>query len=187
MPDLAYYVATSIDGFIAGPQGQSDAFPVDPATLAELFARYPETCPAHLREPLGVTGAPRRFSAVVMGAATHQPALDAGLTSAYPHLDQHVVTHRELPADPTVTRVEGDVVEHVAGLKEGSEGDVWLCGGADLAGQLVGLVDELQVKVNPVLLGEGIPLARLGYAPQTLTLTSVEPLPGGVVLLTYRR
>ncbi|MET4077204.1 dihydrofolate reductase family protein [Janibacter sp. UYMM211] len=187
MRDLVYYVATSLDGFVAGPRGEVDDFALDPQLLAELFERYPETCPAHLREPLGVTGEARRFDTVVMGARTHQPALDAGLTSAYPHLDQHVVTHRELPDDPSVTRVEGDVVAHVAALRSAPGRDIWLCGGGDLAGQLVDLVDELQLKVNPVLLGEGVPLARLGYAGRAWRLADVERLPGDVVLLTYRR
>ena len=186
MADLVYYVAASLDGFIAGPDGQTDGFPVDPETVGDLFARYPETCPAHLRDALGVSGAPRRFAAVVMGARTHQPALDAGLTSAYPHLEQHVVTHGELPDDPSVTRVEGDVAGHVRRLKAGVDGDVWLCGGADLAGQLVEEIDEIQVKLNPVLLGDGTPLAQLGYAPRPLELAGSETLPGGVVLLTYR-
>ena len=35
-----------------------------------------------------------------MGARTHQPAFDAGLTSAYPHLRQYVVTHHDLPSEP---------------------------------------------------------------------------------------
>lgn len=187
MRHLVYYVATSLDGFIAGPKGETDAFPVDPETLGDLFTRYPETCPAHLRDALGVTGEPARFDTVVMGAATHRPALEAGLSSAYPHLDQHVVTHGELPEDPTVTRISGDVVGAVRELKDGAGGDIWLCGGADLAGQLVDLVDELQLKVNPVLLGDGIPLTRLGYAPSRWQLVAAETLPGGVLLTTYRR
>ena len=56
-----------------------------------------------------------------------------------------------------------------------------------LVDRLVDLVDELQLKVNPVLLGEGVPLVRLGYAGRAWRLADVERLPGDVVLLTYRR
>lgn len=187
MRSLVCYVATSIDGFIAGPDGSFDAFANDPETLAVLFARYPETCPAHVRPHLGITAQPARFDAVVMGANTHRPALDARLTSAYPHLQQYVVTHGELPQDPTVTRVDGDPVSFVADLKCQEGRDIWLCGGGDLAGQLIDEIDELQVKVNPVLLGEGIPLARLAPAPRTFDLVDSQVLPAGVVLTTYRR
>lgn len=187
MRDLVYYVATSIDGFIASPDGGAEGFPADPATLVELFARYPETCPAHVRDALGVDGSPRRFDTVIMGEATHRPAIEAGLSSAYPHLRQYVVTHRPLPQDPTVTRVDGDVVETVRALKTEDGRDIWLCGGADLAAQLIDEIDELQLKVNPVLFGSGIPLTRLGHGVREFVLRDVERLPAGVLLVTYRR
>lgn len=97
------------------------------------------------------------------------------------------MTHGELPDDPSVTRVEGDPVAVVADLKRRDGRDIWLCGGGDLAGQLIDEIDELQVKVNPVLLGEGIPPARFGYAPRSFDLADSRVLPGGVVLTTYRR
>lgn len=101
MRDLVYYIATSADGFIADPGGGTGAFPHHPGTLTDLFERYPETCPAHLREALGVAGSPRRFDTVLMGYRTFEPARDAGLTSAYPHLREIVVTHRDLgPTHP---------------------------------------------------------------------------------------
>ena len=98
-----------------------------------------------------------------------------------------MITHRELPQDPSVTRVDGDAVGYVRSLKQHAQGDIWLCGGADLAGQLIDLIDEIQVKVNPVLFGEGLPLAATTYLPRGVDLARVEELPGGVVLLTYRR
>ncbi|WP_309647154.1 dihydrofolate reductase family protein [Nocardioides sp.] len=187
MRELVYHVATSLDGFIADAAGDFSQFPQDRETLAALFDRYPETCPAHLREALGVTGAPRRFDTVVMGRRTHAPALDAGLVGgAYPHLRQVVVTHRDLPASSDVEVVGGDVRAGVADLLAEPGKDVWLCGGADLAGQLVDLVDEIQVKVNPILLGDGIPLFRGLDRPRDVHAVAVEPLPGGVMLVTYR-
>lgn len=186
MRALVYLIAVSMDGYIADPDGGFDGFGTQPETLAALFELYPETCPAHARAALGVTAAARRFDAVVMGYRTHQPALDAGLTSAYPHLKQYVVTHRALPDDPTVETISGDAAAAVAELKTHPGRDIWLCGGADLAGQLIGLVDEIQLKVNPVLFGSGIPLVRLGYASRPFTLVGTSRLPGDVLLNTYR-
>lgn len=187
MRDLVYYIATSIDGFIADAAGRTDGIPVRPETLTVLFDRYPETCPTHVREALGITSEPKRFDTVIMGSATHQPALDAGLTSAYPHLTQFVATHRELPADATLQVIRGDVAATVSALKREEGADIWLCGGGDLAGQLIDVIDEIQLKVNPVLFGTGIPLfGGLGGTTE-FEQTGCEAVPGGVALLTYRR
>jgi dihydrofolate reductase len=186
--DLVYYIATSVDGRIAAADGDFSVFPQHPDTLRAVFDLYPETCPTHLRAPLQITASAQRFDTVVMGYRTHEPALAAGLTSAYPHLRQFVATHRRLPADPTVETMSGDVAAQVARLKAEPGRDIWLCGGADLAGQLLDVIDEVQVKVNPVILGDGIPLFGTGGDyPQALELADSLTLPGGVVLLTYRK
>lgn len=184
MRKLVYYVATSLDGFIADSSGDTSAFPIDPDLLAVLFSRYPETCPVHLQAPLGVSGTPARFDTVLMGYRTHEPALTAGLASGYPHLRQIVVSHRNLPPDPTLEVWSGDIAEQVHALKAESGHDIWLCGGGDLASQLIGQIDELQLKLNPVTLGQGVPLfTRTGMS--SWRLDKAEPLPGGVTLLSY--
>ena len=186
MRSLVYYVAVTLDGFIADTEGGADAFVQTPELLGALFEEYPETCPAHVRDLLGVTGEPRHFDTVVMGANTHQPALDAGLTSAYPHLAQYVVTRRDLPEDPTVTAV-GDPVATVRELKQQDGLDVWLCGGGDLAAQLADEIDELHLKVSPVVLGAGVPLVGRGASLPPMELAGSHQLPGGVLLNRYVR
>ena len=188
MRDLVYYIATSLDGFLADPEGDVSAFPTAPETLADLFERYPETCPAHLRAALGVTAAPRRFDTVLLGRRTHAPAVDAGLVDgAYPHLRQIVVTHGELPASDRVETMRGDVRAQVAALKREPGRDVWLCGGGDLAAQLIDEIDEIQIKISPLLLGSGIPLLGPLAQPVALEAVDLRALPGGVALATYRR
>ncbi|ROZ61516.1 dihydrofolate reductase [Kocuria soli] len=187
MRELVYYVAVSMDGYIAAPDGDFSAFPVDPATVGELFDRYPETCPVQAREHFGVEDRPRRFDTVLMGARTLDPARQAGMTTVYPLLRELVVTHHEMPEGGDLEVLSGDVVAQVEELKAQPGHDIWLCGGADLAGQLFELIDEVQLKVNPVVLGTGIPLFRSGFRPTAMRLMASEQLPGGVLLNTYRR
>lgn len=188
MRKLIYLVAVTADGYIADPQGGTGFFGADPETLAAIFAEYPETCPVHLRQALGLSGKPRHFDAVVMGYRTHRPALEAGLTSAYPHLAQYVLTHRtDLPDDPTLTVVPGDPLDLVRELKRQPGRDIWLCGGGNLAAQLVGEIDEYHLKVNPVLIGAGIPLLSRSVPPVHLELGTTRALPAGVQLNVYRR
>lgn len=187
MRDLVYYVAVTIDGFIAAPDGDAGFFPTEPETVAAQFARYPEACPAHLREAFGVDRPPARFDTVLMGASTYRPAREAGVVSPYPDLRQYVVTHGELPAAPALEAVSGDVAGFVRRLKSEPGRDIWLCGGGDLAGQLRDEIDEIQLKVNPVLAGAGIPLVAGGFAPSAWRHVATEVLPGGVPFHTYRR
>lgn len=187
MRELVYYIATSIDGFIADPVGDFSSFPLDPRTLDALFALYPETCPVHAREALGVTAEPRRFDTVLMGRRTHQPAVDAGLVGgAYPHLRQILAAHRAPAQAPGVEVIHGDLAKQVRELKAEPGRDIWLCGGAELAGQLLGEIDEIQLKINPVVLGAGIPLFRSESMPHSFQSAGVESLPGGVTLATFR-
>lgn len=186
MRKLVYYVAVSLDGFIADDTGDATAFPQEPATLARLFSLYPETCPTHMRDLLGVTGDNRRFDTVLMGRNTVSPAVEAGLPrGAYPHLRQIVVSHSEVGEG--VEHWSGDVAGAVAALKAEPGGDIWLCGGGHLAAQLIDHIDELALKVNPVSFGQGIRLFAGTHRPTRFTLDSCEVLPGGVLLNSLSR
>jgi dihydrofolate reductase len=84
MRKLVYYVGVSLDGYIAGPSGEYDFYPLADDMAAWLGEQYPETMPTHLRVASGLESAPsRRFDTVVMGRGTYQPALDAGIASPY--------------------------------------------------------------------------------------------------------
>src|SRR5262245_47868985 len=99
MPQLTYYVACTVDRYIARPDGSFDFFLAEGEHLSDLFAAFPETVPAHLRDRLGVRGPNREFDAVLMGRRTYQVGLDAGVTDPYPHLRQYLFsrTLRESP------------------------------------------------------------------------------------------
>lgn len=188
MRRLVYYIASSVDGFIADSEGKTDAFAQSPEYLAELADRFPDTFPAHVRTPLGIDGPNRQFDTVLMGRYTYEPALQAGITSPYPHLEQYVFSRHLAPSSETGLHVVADdPVATVRGLKaRPGPLDLWLCGGGHLAAQLLPELDELIVKLNPVVLGSGIPLFA-GTAAMPLTPVEQQSLHGGVVLLRYHR
>ncbi|WP_245670265.1 dihydrofolate reductase family protein [Micromonospora mirobrigensis] len=189
MRKLVYYVASSLDGFIAAPDGSYDFFTLEPDVAAHLTAEWPQTFPTFTHAQLGIASPPAgRFDAVLMGRATYEPALTAGVTSPYAHLRQYVFSRSLAPSDyPEVRIVAGDPATFVRDLKEEPGGDIWLCGGGRLAGQLLDEVDELVVKLNPVVTGSGIPLADRGFAPSRFTLAGTRTFDSGVVMLRYRR
>lgn len=185
MRSLTYYVAATLDGFIAGPGGEFDFFPFEGALRETVLAEFPETLPAHARGPLGLTDTPnRRFDTVVMGRATYEPGLQAGLTSPYPHLAQYVVSTTLQVDDPDVT-VVADPVALVRDLKAGDGAGVWLAGGGRLAAAVRDEIDALVVKRNPLVLGAGVPLFDGPYAPRRFVPTRARDLDGGVRVEEY--
>lgn len=190
MRRLVYFVASTLDGFIAGPDGSFGFFPfsADSELAQYLRVEYPETLPTAFRQALGFDDAPNRvFDTVVMGRGTYQPALAQGTTSPYRHLRQCVFSRSMTSADPQVEVITDDPVAFVRALKSQDGKDVWLGGGGKLAGALWREIDEVVIKLNPLTTGEGIPLARRPFAPTQLMLQSVHPMRDGVVLLRYTR
>ncbi|GAA3872742.1 dihydrofolate reductase family protein [Streptomyces sedi] len=190
MRKLVYYVATSLDGRIAGPDGQFDFYYSGDERQAAAYSawmteRYPETVPTAFREQVGVTDAePRRFDTVLMGRGSYEPALSQGVVSPYAHLRQYVVS-RTLPKNPEagITLVREDPVGLVRELKrEESDRDIWLCGGGKLAGVLMSEIDELVIKSYPVLAGAGVPLVDGEFDPTVFTVTDRRTFDGGVVV-----
>lgn len=188
MPRLIYFVSASLDGFIAGPDGEYDFLPFDGDLAGLICAEYPETLPAPAREALGLRDAPnQRFGAVVMGRNTYQVGLDAGLTNPYPHLRQYVVSRSLSDVDPAVSLERGDPVALVTRLKAEAGGDIWLAGGGRLAAALRDEIDELVIKRHPVVVGNGVPMFAGRFAPGRYTVTESRTFADGASLTSYAR
>lgn len=189
---LTYFIACSIDGFIGGPDGDASfMIPfVDEEFMEFLKAEYPETLPTHSRRPLGIDDLPnKRFDTIIQGRASYDLALKEGITSPYAHLSEYVAsrTLTESP-DPNVEIISTDLVGRVRELKaEDSAFDIYLCGGAAVAGELVDEVDELVIKTYPVIMGTGMPMFASGFQVSEFVPESVRTFGNGVVVRTYRR
>jgi len=165
---VRYHVAVSLDGFIAGPNGEYDWIVMDPSI--DFAALYKE------------------FDTVVMGRKTYEVTTATGGHGAMPGLDV-VVFSRTLPAAtyPGVRILNDNPRQVVAALKAKRGGDIWLFGGGNLFRSLLdaGLVDTVEVAVMPVLIGAGIPLLPPGAATK-LVLADQKILPAsGIVALAY--
>ncbi|PRX45073.1 dihydrofolate reductase [Prauserella shujinwangii] len=188
MRQLVYYVGMSIDGFIAAPDGGYDFFPVTQDVVSFLVDEFPDALPTHVREQLGVTAPNRHFDIAVQGRATYEPALAIGVTSPFAHLRQYVVaTTMDGSPDPAVEIITEDAIGHVRALKREEGRDIYLVGGARLAGTLLPEIDRLMLKVYPVVAGAGVPLFDAAFSPTAFTLTGTRALESGTLVLTYNR
>lgn len=193
MRKLVYFIASTLDGYIAGPDGSDptgpDGFwPVGQDYVEHLVAEYPETLPGPAREALGITAEGTCFDTVLEGRRTYQIGLDAGVPNAYPHL-RHLVFSRSMTeaADPAVEVVATDPVARVRELKQEEGKDIWLVGGGELAGVLRPEIDQLVIKFAPLTVGSGIPLFAhsTAFDPTLYELTDSVVLGSGTVFLTY--
>lgn len=188
---LTYYVAVSLDGYIAGPGGEYDAFPVStsPDVMAAMNELRPETIPFAYREPHGFAGAPNKvFDTVLMGKGAYLPGLNEGNPSPYAHLRQYVFSSTLDPAlADDVTFTSEDPVKVVRELKQQEGKGIWLCGGGKLAGALIAEVDEIVVKRYGVVFGDGIPMFDGSYEPTRFTLVENRTFGSGAAVQTYRK
>ncbi|MCX5214977.1 dihydrofolate reductase family protein [Kitasatospora sp. NBC_00240] len=194
MRKLVYYVAVTLDGYIAGPGGEYDFFPLGDEKQAAAYAewtnaRYPETLPTFLRAANGLADAPnQRFDTVLMGLGSYLPGLQAGFTSPYAHLRQYVVSSTLAPdTDPAVTVVGADPLALVRELKQEEGQDIWLCGGGLLAGALLPEIDELIIKSYPVVAGAGIPVFNGDFGPTLFQVTDRASFDNDVTITWFAR
>ncbi|WP_406371616.1 dihydrofolate reductase family protein [Streptomyces sp. NBC_01550] len=192
MRKLTYYIACSIDGFIGDPGGDaSSMYPfVNEEFIEFLASQYPETVATEGRRQLGFHDAEnQKFDTVIQGRASYQLALDMNITSPYAQLRELVAsrTLKESP-DPNVELISDDVVGRVRELKaEDGELGIWLCGGSQLAGELLDEIDELVIKTYPLVYGSGMPMFGSDFAATEFALESVRVFDNGVLVRTYSR
>jgi dihydrofolate reductase len=153
MRQVRYSVAMSLDGYIAGPNGEADWIVMDPDIDFSAFFS--------------------RFDTLLIGRKTFT-AMQAmgGGGGMMPGVESVVMSRTMKQADyPTVTIVN-DAASFVAELKTKPGKDIWLFGGGELFRSLLdaGLVDGIDVGVIPVLLGGGIPLLPTPAPRATLVL-----------------
>jgi len=172
--DVLLILTTSLDGFIADPDGGVDW----------LLAPSEDVPPDYL-ELMGT------IDTLVMGRATYETslALEGGL-DIFAGKAVYVFSSRDdLTLTPGVTIVAERAEIFVERLKAQPGGAIWLFGGGQLATALsdAGLIDEYLIAVQPILLGDGIPLWRAPHRPVELRPTIARTWPDGIVELRYRR
>jgi dihydrofolate reductase len=166
---LKYYVATTVDGFIGHEDGSFDGWLFEGQHVTDYLESLNE------------------FDTALMGRHTYEVGLRQGVTNPYPKLKSYVFSSTMTTSpDENVTLVSSDATDFVADLKEEAGGDIYLCGGKLLASALLPLIDEVIVKVNPVLFGSGIPMFTAFGRHVDLKLTKSKVYDNGVVFLHYR-
>ena len=163
---VRYQVAMSLDGYIAGPNGEADWIIMDEEIdFKALFAQ---------------------FDTFLMGRKTFETMAGGGMGKK----TKTIVFSRTLKASdhPGVTVVADRIAETVTALRAEKGKDIWLFGGGSLFRSLLeaGVVDTVEVAVIPVLLGAGTPLLPPPASQTKLQLTGHRVYKtSGIVMLEY--
>ena len=143
---LKLYIAASLDGYIAGPNGEIDWLEVD-GGLDYGYAEFYES-----------------IDTTLMGNSTYRVTLSVP-EFPYPDKTNYVFTRGAPPPDTEHVRfVSGDIAGFARSLKEQAGKAIWLVGGGQVNTVMLnaGLIDEVVLTSFPLVLGGGIPL----FAPR---------------------
>lgn len=168
MQRIRYAVAASLDGFIAGPNGEYDWILMDPdIDFEKIYGEY---------------------DTVLMGRKTYEVTHAQGGGAMF-DMDTYVFSRTLRQADcPGVTIVSEHIEETLAMIREKAGKDIWLFGGGSLLRSLLelGVVDSVEVAIIPILLGGGVPLVLDSAKRAELKFEKQEVYPKtGTILLEY--
>ncbi len=172
MRRIRYVVAMSLDGYIAGPNGEADWIVMDPEVAKGFSAFFAE------------------FDTLLMGRRTFEAAGARGPATSGPFAGfEVVVCSRTLDpaAHPGVQVIREDLHAEFDRRRRASGKDIWLFGGGGLCRTLLdlGVVDSVETAIIPVILGGGVPLIAPGTRA-TLSLAGHQVYPAtGTVSLRY--
>jgi dihydrofolate reductase len=173
MVEIVYYVATSLDGFIATLDGGIDWLP----------RHDPEG------EDFGYRAFYESVDGLIMGRHTYDK-IRRHAAWPYPRKPCWVFTHRPLEAEPPeVIETSLPLIKLLAEMEGYKLKRIFLVGGGQLASQFQreGLIAEYNIGLVPVLLGTGMPLFAGPGEFERLKLLDTRSFATGEVLMRYRR
>lgn len=173
MKKIVYYVASSLDGYIAGKNDDISQFILQ----GEGVQKYQSDL--------------ANFGTVIMGRKTYEFGFQYGLEPgqpAYPNM-KHFIFSNSLNIEnlSEAVSIEKLSIDKVNEIRQNANTDIYLCGGGQLAGWLLenNLIDQLKLKLNPIVLGEGTKLFGASNAAEKWELVGQESFSDGLQILTY--
>lgn len=176
MRKIIYYAAASIDGFISGENDDVNGFVSESDGITQYLADLKD------------------FDTVIMGRRTYEFGYNYGMSPGqvpplYRHMKNYVFSNSlDLPdADPQVKTAKMDL-KIIDELRAMNGTSIYLCGGGKFAGWLLnnGRIDILIVKLNPLIIGKGIPMFENVERQYKAELLDHKVYSKGLQIISYK-
>jgi len=170
------YIAASLDGYIARPDGSLDWLTSVPAPQTGDYG-YNE-----LLESIGT---------IIMGRKTYETIIGFGVDWPYTGKNTYVATTNKnvQVKSPDTYLLTDPINEFVRKLKQKTQKDIWLAGGGEVIAKFInkGLLDTIIITLIPKIIGTGIPLFSDNLKETNWRLINTQSFNTGVVNLTYEK
>ncbi len=192
MRKLKLQVQITLDGFIAGSNGEMDFMEMNWGNDLQNYVK-------EITDPVGTIVLGRKLAEgfipywASVASNTDNPEVEAG--KKFTNTQKVVFTNTLEASNSKVvewsnTVIASDLVKAITALKNESEskGDIIAYGGANFVSSLIknGLIDEFHLFVNPTALGNGLPIFKELEDKQNLKLIKSMSFDCGIVVLNYK-
>lgn len=170
---IILYIATSIDGYIAGPD--------DDISFLDAVEQT--------GEDYGYHDFYSTVDTVIMGRKTYDKVVGLGHPDPHPDKMLFIISRTINSSSTHKVYYNGPVESLVAQLKTNKGKNIFIDGGSQIVNLLLSqdLIDEYYISIIPVILGKGISLFKASDFSRSLKLAEVKRYPSGLVQLHYVR
>ncbi len=170
---LILYIAASLDGYIAKPDG-------DIGWLSAVEAPP---------EDYGYAEFVKTVDTIIMGRKTYDKVLSFGIPWPHEGRKCYVLSGTRSGRDENVEFFNGDVSDLITRIRQTPGQNIYCDGGAEVVHELMqrDLIDRYVISIIPVLLGDGITLFKPGRPQHNLNLLHSTAYPSGLVQVHYER
>ncbi len=176
MSKIVLYIATSIDGFIAKPDGNLDWLTHFPNPTNEDYGYNELLC---------------NCESIILGRKTFTEINKFDIEWPYSNHKTYVISHQKnfKINSPNTKLYNGNLKDLIKKIKNNTSKNCWVVGGGKLVESLLNqnLIDEMIISIIPVLLGHGIPLFYESNSESKWELNDVQKYDSGILTLTYNK
>ena len=166
-------IATSLDGFIAKPNGS---------------VNWLKNIPNPNKIDYGIGEFIKSIDTTMMGNNTYKEILGYNIPFPFPDKKNFVFSKTSQTNTEYVSFISENIPQFVKEIKKQEGSDIWLIGGGEINTFFLnnGLIDKLLIRIVPIVIGEGLPLFPNKPKEAIFKLLKTDTFSTGTIQMTYQ-